>query len=40
MLIEGEPGEWRLSRQIEFVGDVDVKKETQEVMTNVPEIFF
>ncbi|GAF38061.1 hypothetical protein [Lentilactobacillus farraginis] len=39
VLIAGNSGEWRLSRQIQFVEDVDVKKETQEVMTNVPGIF-
>lgn len=40
MLVEGDPGEWRLSRRVQFVEDVDVKKETQEVMVNVPDIFF
>lgn len=40
VLIVGGSGKWRLSGQIQFVEDIDVKKETQEVMTNVPEIFF
>lgn len=40
VLVEGDPGEWRLSRRVQFVEDVDVKKETQEVMVNVPDIFF